>query len=121
MKSDKELQDVKIILHDKVLMFRCLEHYIFTEELENTFLQADEDERLKMRTWIIDGNYKALKEWVIRNKQRFIPVEDWTLEMLRGYASKHKIKNYGTAIKGTLIKLVKQDKLEREENEKQGN
>ena len=113
MKPEKEFQDVSIILHDKVLMFRCLEHYLTTEECENTFVRASDDERAKMRQWIVEGNYKALKEWITANKNRYLPIENWSLEMLRNYASKHKIKNYGLVPKGMLIKMVKKEKEER--------
>jgi len=114
MKAEKELVDVTMLFHEKVLLFRCIEHFITTDEFKEIFIRANENERLRMRVWMLDGNYKALREWVTANKQMYMPIEHWPLVMLRTYASQHKIKNYGTVPKGMLIKMVKNDLQERE-------
>lgn len=107
MKAEKEYSDIMIALHDRVLMFRCLEHYILSVEFKGVLLRADDADRQKVKTWTLDGNYKTVREWISNNKEKYLPIEEWSLEMLRTYASKHKIKNYGTVPKGMLIKMVK--------------
>lgn len=114
MKAEKELADVTVLFHEKVLLFRCIEHFITTDEFKEIFIRANEHERLKMRIWMLDGNYKALREWITANRQTYMPIEHWSLAMLREYSSKHKVKNYGTVLKGTLIKMVIDDLKERE-------
>jgi hypothetical protein len=98
------LEHISDDLHEVVKSFRNTETIVSTPLFKKLFeLSPDKDD---LHSMIIKGRDRKLRVWIESNK-KLLPVDDWTVEMLRAEAMRLKIPNYIDYNKGMLINAVK--------------
>lgn len=98
------LSHIKDDLHEKVMKFRNTENYINCEDFAIVFDKFHEKD--KVFKWIMNGDIDHLKDWYNSNK-KLLPLNDWSVRMLREEAKHLKITNYLIMNKGTLANAIK--------------
>jgi hypothetical protein len=95
-------------LHDKLLKYRNIETYTRTKVFVNVFDKLTEQQREEVLGYMEKGNLDYIRIIITNSKYTIMPVEDFSLSMLRIKAKRVGLKGFMLMPKGILISKLKE-------------
>ena len=98
------MNEILADLHERVKAYRNTETIVTSNDFQKMFEVCNCQHQITL--WILHGKDKSLKDW-ISNNRKLLPLEDWSVEMLRHEVANLKIPNSRQMPKGMLINKLR--------------